>query len=85
MFGGHGLYQDTIFFAIVHRGRLFFRTDQMTRTEYEARGMAPFRPGPRQTLKTYWEVPAEVLEDAAEAVRWARKAVAAQPNRAPQR
>ena len=77
MFGGHGLYQGPDFFGIVHRGRLYFRVSDATRPDYEARGAAAFRPGPSQTLKRYYEVPADVLEDAAEAVRWARAAVAA--------
>ena len=77
MFGGHGVYSDGIFFAIVHRGRLYFRVSDATRGAYEARGAKPFRPGPRQKLKRYYEVPAEVLEDAPEALRWARAAVAA--------
>lgn len=77
MFGGHGLYQGRVFFAIVHRGRLYFRVDDATRPTYEARGMNPFRPGPRQTLGRYYEVPADVLEDAAVAARWARAAVGA--------
>ncbi len=76
MFGGHGLYQGPVFFAIVHRGRLYFRVGDTTRGAYEARGMTPFRPGPSQTLKSYFEVPADVLEDAAEGARWARAAVA---------
>ena len=77
MFGGHGLYEGSVFFAIIHRGRLYFCVSDTTRPDYEARGMAPFRPGSRQTMKRYYEVPAEVLEDAAEAVRWARPAVSA--------
>ena len=79
MFGGHGLYQGPVFFAIVHRGRVYFRCGEGTRPDYEARGMRAFRPGPRQTLKSYFEVPADVLEDAIEATRWARAAVAEAP------
>jgi len=75
MFGGHGLYQGAVFFAIVHCGRLYFRADDASRADFEARGMAPFTPGPGQTLRNYYEVPAEVLEDPGQAVRWARAAV----------
>ena len=75
MFGGHGLYRGAVFFAIVHRGRLYFRTDDASRPDFAARGMAPFTPGPGQTLRNYYEVPADVLEDPGEAVRWARTAV----------
>lgn len=36
--------------------------------------MKPFRPGPAQTLKNYYEVPVEVLEAAEELVIWASQA-----------
>jgi len=28
MFGGYGLYQDDIFFGILYKGRLYFKTDE---------------------------------------------------------
>ena len=77
MFGGYGFYLGQIFFAIVYRRRLYFKTNDQTRSDYEARGMRPFRPNPRQTLKTYYEVPVGVLENQDELVEWARKAIAA--------
>ena len=76
MFGGHGLYLGQQFFGIVYRDRLYFKTDEASRPEYEQRGSEPFRPNARQTLRTYWEVPADVVEDRAAAVEWARDAVA---------
>jgi DNA transformation protein len=76
MFGGHGLYLGDQFFAIVHRDRLYFKTDAASRGDYEARGSEPFRPNERQTLTSYWEVPGDVVEDRATAVEWAREAVA---------
>jgi DNA transformation protein and related proteins len=77
MFGGHGLYRDEDFFGIVHRGRLFFKTDAASRAAYRERGMKPFRPGPGQTLGRYYEVPLEIAEDAAALLQWARVALAA--------
>jgi DNA transformation protein len=74
MFGGHGLYLGNRFFAILYRGKLYFRTNDVTREEYEDRGMEPFRPGPRQVSKCYYEVPPDVLEDAEALVSWARTA-----------
>ena len=76
MFGGHGLYLGDHFFAIVYRDRLYFKTDDASRPEYEAHDSEPFRPNARQTLKSYWEVPAEVVEHPESAVEWARDAVA---------
>ncbi|MBS0421824.1 MAG: TfoX/Sxy family protein [Proteobacteria bacterium] len=79
MFGGLGLYSRGTFFGLLYKERLYFKTDDSTRPEYEARGSEAFRP--RANLKkaklTYYSVPAEVLEDEDELVRWAKKAVAA--------
>jgi DNA transformation protein len=74
MFGGFGLYRETTFFGIIHRGRLYFKTDEHTRAAYVARGMKPFRPNSKQTLKTYYEVPVEVIEDSEQLVTWATDA-----------
>lgn len=75
MFGGHGLYSGKSFFGIVYKERLFFRVTDATRSEYERRGMQPFRPNPNQSLQRYYEVPADVLEDRVTLVDWARKAI----------
>lgn len=75
MFGGYGFYHKDIFFGIVFKGRLYFKTDSRTRSEYLKREMKPFRPNPRQTLKTYYEVPIEIIEDDEELALWARTAV----------
>jgi DNA transformation protein len=36
--------------------------------------MEPFSPSAKQTLKNYYEVPAEILEDEEQLAEWARKA-----------
>jgi len=38
--------------------------------------MGPFRPSARQTLKSYYEVPVEVIEDADALAAWAKRAIA---------
>ena len=76
MFGGHGIYQDEVFFGIVARGRLYFKTNVHSAALYRRRGMKPFRPNAKQTLKNYYEVPVEVLEDRDELAEWARRAIA---------
>jgi DNA transformation protein len=85
MFGATGLYQGELFFAIVDDGRLYFRTDDGSRPDYESRGMKAFRPKPDQVLKNYYEVPVDVLEDDTVLCEWARRAVAAQETRDPRR
>jgi len=79
MFGGYGLYQGEMFFGIVHKGRLYFKTNETSRAAYRERGMKPFRPSAKQTLKTYYEVPVDVMEDAEQLVAWARQAARLSP------
>ena len=75
MFGSWGIYREGAFFAIISRGRLYFRTDAGTRGSYHERGMKPFKPNAKQTLRNYYEVPPEVIEEADEIVAWARDAI----------
>jgi DNA transformation protein len=75
MFGGHGLYLDETFFGIINKGRLYFKTNETTVCEYRKRKMKPFRPNPKQTLKSYYEVPVEVIEDDDQLCQWAEKAI----------
>lgn len=75
MFGGFGFYAGGKFFGLLAQGRLYFRTDSTTRTTYVGRGMKPFRPNARQQFSSYYEVPADVIENADELGAWARTAV----------
>jgi DNA transformation protein len=81
MFGGFGLYRQDVFFGILHKGRLYFKTNDQTRPAYQEHGMQPFRPSDKQTLKNYYEVPPDILEDGDELIRWAEKAVGRAANR----
>ena len=74
MFGGHGLYRGAAFFGILFKGRFYLRTSPRTRKEFVDRGMKPFRPNARQTLKSYYEVPPDVLENRDLLRRWAERA-----------
>lgn len=76
MFGGHGLYCEGIFFGIIADGRVYFKTNPTTVTDYLERDMKPFQPNSKQTLKNYFEVPVEILEDDDQFAEWARRAVA---------
>ena len=75
MFGGYGLYQDEIFFGILHKGRLYFKVDESTVGEYRRRKMKPFCPHAKQTLKSYYEVPVEIIEDGDRLGVWAETAI----------
>jgi DNA transformation protein len=79
MFGGHGLYQGDRFFGILMDGRLYFKTDEQSRTDYLARGATAFvyEKGKRIVSTNYYEVPPEILENPDELVLWATRAVKA--------
>jgi DNA transformation protein len=78
MFGGVGLYSDGQFFGLIADDTLYFKVGEQTRSEYESRGMTPFRPyeDRPEVSMSYFTVPADILDDAEELVAWARKAVA---------
>lgn len=78
MFGGYGLYQDQTFFAIIHKGRLYFKTDGYTVAAYRGKKMKPFRPNPKQTLRSYYQVPVEIIEDGDRLAEWAEAAIRCQ-------
>lgn len=79
MFGGYGLYCGDVFFGILHQGRLYFKTNDQTRPAYVEVGMQPFSPSDKQTLKNYYEVPPDVLEDGEQLVAWAASAARIAP------
>ena len=77
MFGGVGIYAGELFFALIADGTLYFKVDDSTRPAYEERGLLPFRPaGPDGETMQYYEVPADVLEDADRLGPWADAAIA---------
>jgi DNA transformation protein and related proteins len=77
MFGGVGIYAEGKMFAIAMGDELFLKVDEESRAEFEELGAGPFRPNERQTLKSFYGVPAEVAADDAELAAWARRAVEA--------
>ena len=77
LFGGHGLYWGETIFGILFKGRLYPKVDERSKGDYLAGGMEPFRPNERQTLKSYYEVPPEVLADPEALLSWVREAIRA--------
>lgn len=75
MFGGYGLYCGSVFFGIVYDGGLYFKTDEVTCLRYLEWESAPFQPNAKQTLKSYYEVPGELIDSAGELSELANEAV----------
>jgi DNA transformation protein len=77
MFGGVGIYSGELFFALIADDTVYFKTDESTRHEFEARGMGPFRPfGDDGGTMQYYQLPEDLLEDPDALRPWAEKAVA---------
>jgi DNA transformation protein len=77
MFGGVGLFHRERIFGLIARDTLYFKVDDSNRRDYEARHMARFRPfaDKPELSMTYYEVPADTLEDADSCAEWARKSM----------
>lgn len=76
MFGGVGIYSDGLFFALVDDDAVYLKVDDSNRGDFEAAGMGPFRPyGESGEAMRYFELPAELLEDADRLRPWVEKAV----------
>lgn len=77
LFGGHGLYRGEAIFGILSGSKIYLKVDERSRADYESRSMGPFRPNERQTIKSYYEVPPEVLADPEALLSWAGEALRA--------
>ena len=75
MFGGVGVYADGLFFALMAGDTLYLKVDDTNRGDFEAVGMGPFRPFEGEHAMGYYELPADVLEDADALRPWVEKAV----------
>ena len=76
MFGGVGIYAGDTFFALIAGDVLYFKVDDATRPDFEARGSRPFMPfGDEHGVMQYYAVAEEILEDVEELRAWAEKAI----------
>lgn len=78
MFGGLGIYQGEVMFALVADDSLYFKVGEGNRGDFEAAGAGPFEyaaKGGRRAVMSYHQVPIEVQEDPDDIVAWARKAL----------
>lgn len=79
MFGGHGLYVDEVFVAIIAFDRLYLKTNERTRPLFEAEGCQPFVYDAKRGAVAlgYWSAPAAAMESPALMLPWARLAMQA--------
>ena len=79
MFGGHGIYVDERFIALIVNDTLYLKADDETRPRFEAAGSVPFdyatRDGQRVVM-AYWAAPQDAMESPSLMLPWARLAMA---------
>lgn len=74
MFGGYGIYKDGKIFAIIVESELYFKSDETTKSYFKERGGTQFtykKKDGRSYAMNYWLVPADVMENGDEFIRWA--------------
>lgn len=79
MFGGHGIYVDDLFVALIAYDRIYLKTDARTRPAFEAAGCEPFvyDGAGKQVTLAYWTAPAEAMDSPQQMQPWARLAIEA--------
>ena len=79
MFGGHGLYIDELFVALIASDRLYFKVDAVTQQQFEAAGCQPFvyQAKGKTMSMNYWTAPDDAMESPTLMQPWARLAIAA--------
>lgn len=79
MFGGHGLYCNGLFIAIIANEQLYFKADARSQPRFEAAGLQRFQYQARgRTVQLmYYEAPSEVYDDARVMTEWGQLALAA--------
>jgi DNA transformation protein len=79
MFGGHGVYVDGLFVAIVAWDELYLKVDDITRAAFDAESCKPFvysKDG-KQTTMGYRRAPDDAMDAPHLMLPWARRAIEA--------
>ncbi|WP_341703798.1 TfoX/Sxy family protein [Ferrovibrio sp.] len=77
MFGGAGIYCRGLMFGLIHDDTIYLKADAETAKAFEARGCGPFiYDGKGKPVQmSYWQMPAELIDDPDGAVTWAKTAL----------
>lgn len=77
MFGGGGIYSRDVMFGLVSDDTIYLKADAESARAFAARGSGPFvyEGGAKPITMSYWQLPADLIDDADEALVWGRKAL----------
>jgi DNA transformation protein len=79
MFGGHGLYIDGVFVAIIAGDTLYLKADEQTQSRFAEAGCGRFEYTARgeRHATSYWSVPPDAMDSPGAMAPWARLALEA--------
>lgn len=75
MFGGAGLYCDDTMFGLIADDVAYLKVDDSNRKDFITTGSSAFNPDPdkaKTAVMSYYEIPADVLENPAQLAKWAQ-------------
>jgi DNA transformation protein len=79
MFGGAGLYRDGTMFGLIADDVAYLKVDDSNREDFVKAGASPFNPYPdkvKTTIMSYYEIPADVIENPTVLTEWAERSLA---------
>jgi DNA transformation protein len=76
MFGGFGIFRRDLMFGLVADDTLYLKVDEKSRSEFQSKGLDPFvyKMKGKEFAMSYYQAPAEAMEDPEEMAQWAKKA-----------
>ena len=76
MFGGYGIYRESVMFGLVADGVLYFKADEESIPDYEALGLGPFlfEKNGKMVAMSYYQVSADAMDSSSDLCEWAEKA-----------
>lgn len=75
MFGGYGIYNNGLMFALVADGVLYLKADEKNSDYFRNAGLDQFEydKNGKVVKMSYYQAPDEIMEDREEAAVWARR------------
>lgn len=82
MFGGAALYQGELAFAMIANDMVYLKVDDTNKDKFIATGSTPLKPfKSNATVLSFYNIPADVLEDSDKFIVWAKESLDIQKKR----
>lgn len=79
MFGGAGIFADSVMFGLVAEGVIYLKSDEDNAADFDREGLPPFtyhaRNGTRAVM-SYRKIPERLYDDPDELAQWAARSLA---------